>query len=271
MAEIAQELDTIQNDIYGRNVKQAIHDALDKINKDVESLDPGGGGGDEPFGTPIDRGYGVDDVVAGNSIPRCKIVQDYEDSVLSSDTLTIVTTTPGMLLVCVMHRGNVSIGSGFVKIAESEPAVYDNVEQRITVWRKYVLPGENTVTVTQDQQIRMTMKLVVLTDVSYSSMTSITKVQDEAITSFPITPTAKNGKQRLYMLSTIFASRSDSDIAIIVNQNGTTLQIAEERRFNIYYDGDTNGTALPIFDYSPDLDTYEADSANILVLDIAGP
>lgn len=34
MADIELELDTISHDVVGAHVKKAIHDALDKVNKD---------------------------------------------------------------------------------------------------------------------------------------------------------------------------------------------------------------------------------------------
>lgn len=43
MADISNELNTISEDKRGRNVKQAIHDALMKINQDVEENTISGG------------------------------------------------------------------------------------------------------------------------------------------------------------------------------------------------------------------------------------
>lgn len=43
MADIATELATIHDDPKGRNVKLAIYSALDKINRDIESIDPSSG------------------------------------------------------------------------------------------------------------------------------------------------------------------------------------------------------------------------------------
>ena len=43
MANITTALATIHDDPLGRNVKQAIYDALNKVNTDVEQFEPEGG------------------------------------------------------------------------------------------------------------------------------------------------------------------------------------------------------------------------------------
>lgn len=45
MADIIAELQTIKNGIYGKDIRMAIHDAIQKVNED------GGGGGAPPVNT----------------------------------------------------------------------------------------------------------------------------------------------------------------------------------------------------------------------------
>ena len=57
MANITQELSTIHDDPYGKNVKLAIYSALYKVNEDLEHLDPGEGG--VPIGHIIPQLFGA--------------------------------------------------------------------------------------------------------------------------------------------------------------------------------------------------------------------
>lgn len=53
MADISNELTTISEDVRGRNVKQAIYDALVKINVDLEQSSISGGNNTYPIGPAV--------------------------------------------------------------------------------------------------------------------------------------------------------------------------------------------------------------------------
>ena len=53
MADIIAELQTIKNGIYGKDIRMAIHDAIQKVNEDG-----GGGGGPSPVNTSFLATYG---------------------------------------------------------------------------------------------------------------------------------------------------------------------------------------------------------------------
>lgn len=56
MADIIAELQTIKNGVYGKDIRMAIHDAIQKVNED------GGGGGGAP---PVNTSYLYSGMVAG--------------------------------------------------------------------------------------------------------------------------------------------------------------------------------------------------------------
>lgn len=268
MAEITQELDTIQNDIYGRNVKQAIHDALEKVNLDIESIVPSGTV-NFPLGVPIDAAYGTAYSIQGIMREDPVIVQEISDSTRTSVSLSATVTEPCLLLVCVMHRDAVTISGEWTKVIESEPAYLfgSDTRQWITIWSKQIeTAGTYTATVTQASSKLITMKLIGLHDVDMTD--PFTVVYNDAIQDpLPFTPPAKNGKRRLYMLSSIIGVVDETVMAVTCTPGDARLSSYEERIFSVFYDRYKDDTGLPTFNQNERVH-YQSYGINCLVLDI---
>jgi hypothetical protein len=271
MAEITQELQTIATDVYGRNVKRAIHDALDKINQDLESIEPGGDAS-VYAGIAVDVMHCTDWFAAGCAYGEITVVQETVDTDRTSVTLSIDIPHRGIFLVCAAHQGNVTATSGEEKIIESKAAVYQNIEQKITVWYDTAVPGSRTVTITQDVSAPISVKLIVLHNTLASGDVVVDQAQDDLISAVPFTPTAKTEVlghkcKRLYLVSSIGVSDYLTTMSVVVDNNGTSLQKFEERRFSMFYDGDENGENVPIFSYFRP-NSYIPETMNILTLNI---
>lgn len=66
MADIIAELQTIKNGIYGKDIRMAIHDALQKVNEDG-----GGGGGSLSVNVAHLAAYGtVEGIIDNATVPN---------------------------------------------------------------------------------------------------------------------------------------------------------------------------------------------------------
>ena len=173
-------------------------------------------------------------------------VQQTYDDIRTTQSLTIGINVPCTLLCCIMHRPDVEIeGEGWTKIIESPGVDPENRNQRITVWSKNITtPGEYTVIVNNLTEERSTMKLITLENVS-----SFDVIDSEVFYDGPINPSTKNGKRRLYLLSSTYASGSDTPMAIVATYDGLDLQKAEELRFSVFYDNEIDKDIVPTFNY----------------------
>lgn len=264
MADITTELTTIATDIYGRNVKAAIHDALEKINTEMESLEPGGGGEAQMIGCPDDIERVVMATDVGNPVPTIgwDCVQDNSDGDWTFDELSIVAAASGLLVCVAFHRKEAGIdGYGWTRVATSPGIDPTNRNQRITVWTKPVTAGTYSAKVTQTTSGQMTMKLMVL----YGAQ-ELTVSDSCIINPLPYTPPAKIGKRRLYVLSSAYAASWIAPYAILTTVPSTLdLQRMEELRFSVFYDYQPEIQAVPSFDYYT---TPYEDNINLLVLDV---
>lgn len=179
----------------------------------------------------------------------------------SSAELSVTTTASSLLLVCVMHRADITLPSGWTLVRKSKTADNGTSQQWISVYKKSAVAGTHSLTVTQSENVRMSAKLIVLYDAS-----DVSVVQDDLITEFPFSPNSATGNRRLYLFSSITANNSSSNNAITVNANGIDdFPQATEKRFTACYDY-SGGTGHPIANYYQE--AYTANSANVLVFDI---
>ena len=194
---------------------------------------------------------------------RWNFWQETTDEVKESTTLTANPSAPCLLVAAFMHRDEtLSIsGDGWTKVATSQGA-YGTAYQWMTVWTKQVTAGTYSVTISQSSEARCSMKLIAIYGAS-----SLTLVDNDLLATVPYTPTAKNGKRRLYVLSSCYASTaSDPPNAITVSYSGIDLRSAEELRFSAFYDYEPDVNTVPSFSYfSPQ---YITNLMNALVFDI---
>lgn len=271
MVDITRELNIIENNEDGATVKDAIHDALDKLNQAKSVIPPSP---DPPIPGQIgeaeviyrltsfyDGVPGIGSVV--RNVPYMTYSgwtwwQETNDDAKTTATVTPAPTAPCLLVVAAMHRDTVSIeGDGWIKIVDSQSAIGTDINQKITVWKKHVSAGEYTITVNQISSVRMSVKSIILYNAS-----DITLIDNTVLASVPYTPAAKTGKRRLYLLSAIYASSN----AVTATYSGIDLKSANELRFSAFYDYEPDVSAVPSFSYY--LSDYPANSMNALVFDI---
>ena len=66
MADIIAELQIIKNGIYGKDIRMAIHDAIQKVNEDG-----GGGGGPSPVNVSTLAAYGtIEGEIGAATVPN---------------------------------------------------------------------------------------------------------------------------------------------------------------------------------------------------------
>lgn len=169
-----------------------------------------------------------------------------------------------LLLVCVMHRGEIEIdGDGWDKIITSKAAKdqYGKPCQKITVYAKRVYGGMHTVRITQNTSAVMSLKTIFL----YGAQ-AVTAVGDDLLASYPYTPPEASGKRRLYLLSSVYNYKSSDPYAITADHGDLDLRRADETLFSAFYDYQPEKRITPVFGYSGQ--DYDADSINALTLDI---
>ena len=272
--DISQELYVIENEPRGKAVKDAIYDALVKLNNAKSAP--------APSPTPLpgqigevevinrltsfyDEAPGIGGVV--RNVPytpfnRWNYWQETDDNAKTTATVTAQPSAPCLLVAAVMHRDTVSIeGDGWTKVVDSQSAIGQDIDQKITVWTKHVSAGSHSVTVTQASEMRMSLKLIALYQAE-----SLTLIDDTVLASVPYTPAAKTGKRRLYALSSVMASSaSDPPNSVTATYSGIDLRSANELRFGAFYDYEPDVSAVPSFSCAV---SYTIDSMNALVFDI---
>lgn len=199
-------------------------------------------------------------------VNRWNFWQETDDDAKTTATVTATPTASCLLVAAVMHRDEtVSIsGDGWTKVVDSQAANLDgSYNQWITVWTKPVAAGSHSVTFTQASEVRMSLKLFALYQAA-----SLKLIDNTVLASVPYTPAAKNGKRRLYLLSSVngVASSSASDYAITSTYSGIDLRSANENRFSAFYDYEPDVSAVPSFSFYSS--GYYANSMNALVFDI---
>ena len=190
--------------------------------------------------------------------------QETDDDAKTTATVTANPSAPCLLVAAAMHRDTVSIeGDGWTKVVDSQSAIGTNINQYITVWTKQVSAGSHSVTVTQSSEARMSLKAIALYQAA-----NLTLIDNTVLASVPYTPAAKNGKRRLYLLSSVYASgASNPPNSVTATYSGIDLKSANELRFSAFYDYNTESSAVPSFSYQ-DTSNYSANSMNALVFDI---
>lgn len=188
--------------------------------------------------------------------------QETNDNAKTTATVTAKPTARCLLLACVMHRDSeISIdGEDWEKLVTSPTMINNEINQYVTVWGRYVEKGTYDVTVTQSSNARMSLKVVALYEAE-----SVEIIENTLINAFPVTPAEKtNPLRRLYLLSSIFVSSSNKSIT--VDKGDLDLITAEEQRFSVFYDYETDKLAVPTFDVY--LNGYDADTANLITIEI---
>jgi hypothetical protein len=188
-----------------------------------------------------------------------------EEDAKSTATINVTPSMNCLLMVAVMHRETVTIaGDGWTKVVTSQPALDNGAGvQWITVWTKNVPAGSYSVTVNQSQRARMGLKVIAF----YSDNVSVSIAEDHAIAAFPYTPTAKTGKRRLYLLSSVWTT-SESTAIQATSYGNLDLQLSYGVRFTMCWDYLPEIAITPTFTY---VSSYNTNSANSLVLDIDCP
>lgn len=188
-----------------------------------------------------------------------------EEDAKSTATINVTPSMNCLLMVAVMHRGTVTIaGDGWTKVVTSQPALDNGAGvQWITVWTKNVPAGSYSVTVNQSQSARMGLKVIAF----YSDNVSVSIAEDHAIAAFPYTPTAKTGKRRLYLLSSVWTTSGSTAIQA-TSYGNLDLQLSYGVRFTMCWDYLPEIAITPTFTY---VANYDTNSANSLVLDIDCP
>ena len=272
--DISDELRIIEKDPRGKAVKDAIYDALVKLNNAKSAP--------APSPTPLPGQIGEAEVInrltsfydeapgIGGVVRNVPLVpmnrwnywQETDDNAKTTATVTPTVTVPCLLVIAAMHRDTVSIeGDGWTKVVDSQTAIGTDINQQITVWTKHALAGQYSITVNQTSSVRLSVKSIMLYNAS-----DITLIDNTVLASVPYTPAAKTGKRRLYLLSSVYASTaSDPPNAVTATYSGIDLKSANELRFSAFYDYEPDVIAVPSFSVSI---SYTANSMNALVFDI---
>lgn len=236
MGRIDTELHIIQNNRYGEDVRMAIHDALDKLEKTS-----GGGGGNASSSVNL-----FVEAIAGFS-KKCDIryqpdsewayTQMSERGTWSTKTLSITVTDSCYLVAVATHRDNSAItvdGDGWTKIVETQRCA--DRAQWLTAYAKAVDSGTHSVTMRQASASWSGMKLLAIYNCS-----GFTTISNEISSSSSYTAPTSTGKRRLYMLDKIYTSPS-----IYTNTSG--LLGAEAGDFSVYYGKRRQQGITPTFD-----------------------
>ena len=237
--DISTELRTIAEDKLGSHVKQAIYDALVKVNN-AKIPSP-----------PVENASIPDNVVLQTnfyqtaptiSAPECVeympdgkwiYVQETNDNEKTSASVTVQAPAHGLLVAAVMSRSTPSIsGDGWTKVVDGEV----NNDQRITVWSKPITSGTYTVQTSQSSNVRMSLKVFVLCGAA-----SVTSVENKTmwfvVGASSYAPVTASGKRRLYLMSSFYGSNDGiTPVFAAVDYSGLDLREANELRFAAFYD-----------------------------------
>lgn len=283
-ANIDDLLQIIRTGTYGRDIRWAIYEALRLL-----SEESGGGGPENGLaylygdmyckfdGTVMD--FAAENIVYGTMIPMdyppshgfTAIVDRTSGSTKSSQ---VIANHLGMSqhetsLILVLRRSDVSISDeNYSLIAESNQMATSDSNQWVDIYRRdFATEPVESVTFSQSSSsYRLGVNNVVLDGTNIS----LTLVGNELISSFPYTPTAKNGKRRLYVASSINGNNSDVSV-MSITASTQTLQM-EGTGFNrlfAWFDWQPNVNETPVFNYWSPSD-YSSGSATMLVFDVEG-
>ena len=192
----------------------------------------------------------------------------------TSQTVNIKTDSNGYVIAVCMHRDPVlSIsGTGWTKIIDSVKAFHPDgdVEQWITIWGKPVrMNHEEAITVTQaPATTRMQLRVAAF----YGLDVSVSVVGNEIVHKFLdsdenyYTPVAKDGKRRLYLLTSIYANSTQS-VRTINEPEVSTVTNLGGIRFCLFLDYDPTNNHTPQFNHYLGK-SYQTESAVCLTLDI---
>lgn len=187
--------------------------------------------------------------------------QETDDDAKTTATVTAKPTTRCLLLACVMHRDSEILidGEGWEKLVTSPAMINNDTNQYVTVWGRYAEKGTYNVSVTQNNSARMSLKVVALYDVK-----NVEVIENTLINAFPVMPAEKTSHlRRLYLLSSFFVSSNKS---VTVNKGNLDLISAEEQRFSIFYDNETEKLSVPTFNIY--FSNYDTDTANLITIEI---
>ena len=270
--DISAELAIIKDDILGKNVRIAIHDALYKLQRAIEEM--------ESKHYDPDYYYTADTQVSSNPIIFSQAVykagskddtmkfsyhQLGGDFIAESMQGSITVDRPCTILACAEHRANVTIDDdGFTHLVTAETITDGGANQRITVWSKNVQAGSHVYTITGDAAKHLTVKTIAIYGASGFTVVDNLVIPTGEV---PYTPSAKNGKRRLYLLSSRFVR--DGYMSIVIgNYEIANIQKMEEQRFSAFYDYQTEMTDLPTFTYIGGTSSYDSPFINLLTIDI---
>lgn len=175
MADISTELETIAHGRFGIDIRGAIHDAIDKINKSSGS--GGGGVSKGPVGNIKFALTGYDEpMVAGflnvSTFDACDYAYEATITKRTSATLSKVVNGTHMVLGIVLHTGTVSVAAGWTLVGSSGGIVKDGVKQMIDVYKRELTYSTATLSVTAETNETICLKIIVLNQNENTGATS---------------------------------------------------------------------------------------------------
>lgn len=236
MGRIDTELHIIQNNRYGEDVRMAIHDALDKLEKTSGGGSSGGIAFNASLCTNSTKGFSKKCDIRYQPDSEWAYTQMSERGTWATKTLSITVTDSCYLVAVAVHRDNATItvdGDGWTKIFETQRCA--DRAQWLTAYTKAVDKGTHSVTMRQDSASWSGMKLLAIYNCS-----GFTTVLNEISSSSSYTAPNSTGKRRLYMLDKIYVSPG-----IYTNTSG--LLGAEAGDFSVYYDKRRQQGITPTF------------------------
>lgn len=188
--------------------------------------------------------------------------QDNNDDAKTTTTQSIVVGNNTYLIAAIMYRGDsVSIAEeGWNKLVDSEVADPSNNKQKIVVYGRQATEVKYTVTATQSNTVRMSLKLIALAGAS-----GVSVVNNILVPSFPYTSPVSTGKRRLYLASSMYANNNSTEPTTIKTTDAYLLK-AEELRFTAFYDSRKN--TGNISEFITNLSGYDANTINFITLDV---
>ena len=282
-ADIELLLQIIRTGTYGKDIRYAIYEALRLL-----SEESGGGGPENGLaylygdiyckfdGTVMD--FTSENIVYGTMIPIdylpshgfAAIIDRTSGSTKSSQVIAnhLSMSQHETSLILVLRRSVVSISDeNYALLAESNQMATSDINQWVDIYRRDFTtePSENVTFTQSSSSYRLGVNNVVLDGTNIS----LTLVENELISSFPYTPTAKNGKRRLYVASSINGNNSDLSV-MSITASTQTLQMegAGFNRLFAWFDWQPNVNETPTFNYWGS--DYTSGSAAMLVFDVDG-
>lgn len=165
MADISTELETIAHGRFGIDIRGAIHDAIDKINKSSGS--GGGGVSKGPVGNIKFALTGYDEpMVAGflnvSTFDACDYAYEATKTKRTSATLSKVVNGTHMVLGIVLHTGTVTVAAGWTPVFSSGGIIRDGAKQIVDVYKRELTYSTATLSVTAETSETICLKIIVL-------------------------------------------------------------------------------------------------------------